>query len=37
MGAVLLLFFVVLFVEFVRAQPTPNARPAPVLANPELQ
>jgi hypothetical protein len=37
MGAVLLLFFVVLFVEFVRAQPTLNARPAPVLANPELQ
>src|ERR1700686_4187026 len=30
MGAVLLLFFVVLFVEFVRAQPTPNARPASV-------
>jgi phosphatidylserine synthase len=30
-GAVLLVFFVVLFVEFVRIQPRPSARPAPDL------
>jgi len=36
LGAVLLLFFVVLFVEFLRMQPGSDARPAPVLAKPEL-
>jgi len=36
LGAVLLLFFVVLFVEFVRIQPRPSARPGPVLTNPQL-
>jgi len=35
-GAVLVLFFVVLFVEFVRIQARPSRRPAPVLTNPEL-
>ncbi len=36
-GAVLVLFFVVLFAEFVRIQPSPDARPVPVLTNPELR
>jgi len=34
-GGMLLLFFVVLLVEFLRMQPGPGARPAPVLANQE--
>ncbi len=32
-GAVLLIFFVVLFVEFVRIQPRPEACSTPVLPN----
>ena len=35
-GAVLLVFFVVLLVEFVRIQPRPSVRPTPALANPEF-
>ena len=35
-GVVLLVFFAVLFVEFLRIQPRLDARPAPVLTNPEL-
>ena len=35
-GVVLLVFFLVLFVEFIRIQPKPDARPAPVLTNPEF-
>ena len=36
LGAVLLLFFVDLLVEFLRMQPGSDARPSPVLTNPEL-
>jgi hypothetical protein len=36
LGAVLLLFFTVLLVEFLRMQPGSDAQPAPVLTNPKL-
>jgi Glycosyltransferase family 87 len=36
LGAVLLIFFVVLLVEFLRMQLGSDAQPAPVLTNPEL-